>query len=146
MLKGLLSLLFEKDDKQLVTENIYRFIKSVEDKSIDLIKWSLALLGGSFLSIFNDSYLKPTHLFFKLFYLLLIPAWGFLFASIIQGTLIGRIAVSRELQKNKMTTLNLILENLNTKFKNQVTFFFVSLAFFALWLILYLTWWICFYD
>jgi MFS family permease len=125
-----------------MAERLFKVILSLEAGASKLSTWSLSILGGSLLTIISDSYLHPSQLSYKKFYLLFIVGWICIGISIYKGFLITRTSIAADLYKGDLKKLVALFEKCNKVFKWQIITFGISLIVFGLWLMLYLCWWI----
>ena len=116
-------------------------LKLIDEQSSTLITWSLALIGGSILTIISTSYHKPESTKAKLFYFLFFPAWFFLFYSVYCGNQISRRVIAASYANND-SVLDAINATINNNYKHQMNYFQIGLAFLALWLLAYFIWWL----
>jgi hypothetical protein len=76
-----------------------------------------------------------------LIYLLFIPGWIFIAASVYFGNHIARRYIAGMIVVNK-DTLRLIETRMLDDYGSQLTFLQLGLVFFTLWLFSFLLWWI----
>jgi hypothetical protein len=102
---------------------------------------ALSILGASILLILSTNYVSPPTPRARLIYLLFIPAWICLSASIYYHNIIMRSGAAYSFAKDKARKLNIIL-SINEDYAMQLDLFQWGIFCMALWLASYLLWWI----
>ena len=104
------------------------------------ISWTLGLFGGSVALIIGTSHHRPDQLLIRMIYLIMIPAWVLIAASIYYGDLIYRNYIAALFApKNK---LGLIFGEMNGDYAVQQTTMQIAIMLLSIWLIVYLFWWV----
>jgi hypothetical protein len=114
-------------------------IKAIVDGSGVITNWSLALFGATLAALIGTSYVKPVKATAKLMYLLYIPSWFFLAASIYYGDLLSRRGIKAIITPQYIEQCE---EKMNNDFTLQHTNFNLALICLGVWLLFYLIWWI----
>lgn len=114
-------------------------LEIIADSSQLYITWALALLGGSIATIIGTSHISPAHKATRCIYLLFIPAWASLSASISFGDLVSRNYLASIVS---VSPIEEILRDMNSNLINQQFWMLVSVLFMSSWLCLYVLWWI----
>lgn len=123
-------------------EALNNSIKNISDVAGKLTGWAVSIIGGTILIILSSSYYHPPCPCEKIFYLIFIPGWILLFASIYFGTKTMRRSIAADLFTGNEENLKGIFKEANKEFKNQLDTFKFGLTFFGIWLIIYLLWWV----
>ena len=142
ILKSAFKLHSQDNSSSITARKIYASIKSIEAFSAKLVVWSIALIGGSFLAIFDSSYAHPKHCDYKLSYFIFIPGWSLIAISIYYGLKVSGTPGAADLHLDDLKMLTNIWEKADLSLNRQLRFFRFGLLVFGLWLILYLTWWV----
>lgn len=106
-----------------------------------LVGWALIIVGGSALALLQASYRRPRNRTVRCAWLLFVPGWSALLASIVSGTKAHRayaavgVSVSRKDLEGSFKVVN-------SAIWDQVLYFKVGLVCFLLWMAIYLAWWI----
>lgn len=121
---------------------IFSAIESIEDGSNKITSWSLSIVGGSFLAIMNEKFIRPDNDLFKYVYSLFGIGWFLIGISIFFNKKISNSKMAAVLNREKIDLLKIALNNINGYYAKQLKFFNLSLFVFGLWLLTYLIWWI----
>lgn len=111
--------------------------KQINEESNRLISWALLVFAGSLLAVLSADYIKPEGEYRKI-YLLCIPGWGFLTASIALGQLITRNYLAGLVTGNWDSIKGIV----NLRFARQIHFFIIALVLFGIWLAAVVLFWI----
>lgn len=104
------------------------------------ITWALSVLGGSIAAIIGTAYVSPQRRLFRSWYLLFVPGWILLSASIYYGDLVSRRRIATEFVTDENVLA--ILQAINSDYVIQQRLLFAAVVIFTTWLIGYLLWWI----
>ncbi|MGH9828802.1 MAG: hypothetical protein ACREDR_36735 [Blastocatellia bacterium] len=115
--------------------------KVVSDGSGTMNGWSLLIIGASVTAIIGTSYLRPPKICFRLSYLLFIPGWSFLAASVYYGNRVSRRYMAAMLAKDD-GILRETVQAMSHEFSSQIGFMQLGLIIFAVWLAIFLVWWV----
>ena len=105
-----------------------------------LTSWSLAILGATIAGIVAGNFLRPTAML-RLVYLLFIPGWGLLGASIWFGDRVTRRFAAAAFTEDR-DKIRQIAELMNSDYAKQREVFELALLVFGCWLVCLLLWWI----
>ncbi|WP_172328285.1 hypothetical protein [Mangrovicoccus sp. HB161399] len=97
-------------------------IAAITDNASLHVTWALTVLGGTLLTVVGTSHLSPGSVAMRLGYLLLLPAWVLLGASIYFGDRVLRNAIAWQIAKasgNDVTTGKIFTE-INRDFGAQM--------------------------
>lgn len=117
-------------------------LTAITDNAAQHITWTLMLLGGTLLMVVGTSHVSPLTAWGRSFYVILIPAWGLLAASMFYGDRVHRRAISALMvNSDKVTETH---KAMNADFICQLHLLMFGAACLAAWLICYIVWWIGF--
>jgi hypothetical protein len=105
-----------------------------------LAQWEFVIIGGSLLLVLGSSHLRPHRKWVRAFYLLFLPAWGFLARSIYFGTRAQQVYLAYLLVPS--TTIEGATAKLSDDIQAQRVAMLWGLAFLFAWLLVYVWWWI----
>jgi hypothetical protein len=105
-----------------------------------LTGWCLGILGATVAGIVAGDFLRPTPIV-RCVYLLLIPGWVFLAASIWYGDKVTRRLAAAGFTEDH-ETLRAIAASMNSDYAAQRQWFQFALLTFGLWLAILLIWWV----
>lgn len=117
--------------------------KSLEAASAfaqSLSQWEFAIIGGSLLTLIGTSHHRPKTRGMRAFYLLFLPAWGFLGKSIYMGTRAQEAFLAYSLLPTM--TISESTKTLNSDINWQIRFMWIGLFCLAIWLLIYVFWWV----
>lgn len=117
-------------------------LKAVADASEQVSTWALAAIAATVLAVVSGSYRRPVKLQWRLPYLLFVPAWILLSATLYFGNKITGSYVAAQLVSDDK--LPAIAAHTNTLYLSQQQSFLAALGILALWLVSYLVGWIFF--
>ena len=108
--------------------------------SAQLSAWAIAVFGGSVLALLSTSYRRPRQVGWRLPYLLFVPGWVFLAASLHQGNqIVGHHLASLMVDP---TNLEAIGKLVNNAYHAQYRQLLYALVCFAIWLTVFLALWV----
>lgn len=105
-----------------------------------LAQWEFVIVGASLLLVVGTSHRPPPNRRVRLVYLLFLPAWGFLAASIYFRTRAQQAYLAYLLLP--VTTIEGATRTLNGDIRRQILFMLCGLGIFLIWVVIYLCWWI----
>jgi hypothetical protein len=114
--------------------------KAVAEVSQQVSSWALGSLAATVLAVLSASYRRPVELKWRLPYLLFVPAWALLAASLHFGNRVTGAYVAANLVRPER--LSAIAEHANHLYLWQHRTFLIALMLLALWLLMYLAAWI----
>jgi hypothetical protein len=120
-----------------VTRLDHKGLESIVAFSQFLGQWAIIGIGGSIAAVLSTSYLKPSRKW-RRFYLLFLPAWVFLFWSLVMASLV---------QRNMLAALNLKVDEgsvkiaMNGHLLSQIWTMEFGFGLLCLWLVSFLFWW-----
>lgn len=103
-------------------------------------QWEVLIIGGSIAVLLGSSYLRPRSPRGRSWYLLFVPAWGFLFYSLYMGMSAQQNVLALSNLKN--VDVGPTKEELARHIARQISTFEIGLAILGVWLVIYLAWWI----
>lgn len=115
-------------------------IDLVVQSTQDHITWALSVLGGSIAAIIGTAYVSPTRRLLRSWYLLFVPGWILLSASIYYGDLVSRRHIATKFVADENVLM--IVKAINSDYVMQQRLLFAAIVIFTIWLIGYLLWWI----
>ena len=124
-------------------------ITIIAQSSSTIVGWCVMALGGTFLVILSSSFVRPKESYWRLSYLLFLPAWVCLIWSTIKGDEIaGRIVAATVAKGKSLDIYNKTMSAINQDFVTQRELFILSLLllFLFLWLCIYLVWFVFYLD
>jgi len=125
--------------------HIVAAIKAAASGSTTMVTTALAIIAGSIAIIVSTSYLQPRGLMRKA-YLLFIPGWLLIAASMYQGDVIARRAIAAHFidprKEGAIATLHEIADRIGPDYSCQRIYMELGLLVFAVWLASFLLWWI----
>ena len=122
-------------------------ITTIAQSSSTIVGWCVMALGGTFIVILSSSFVRPKELYWRLSYLLFLPAWVCLIWSVKKGDEIaGRIIAATVAKENSLDIYNKTMSAINQNFVTQRDLFIASLCFLFLWLCIYLVWFVFYLD
>lgn len=106
------------------------------------ITWSLTILGATLLTVVGTSHVSPNSTLGRSVYLLFLPAWVLLGASIYYGDRVHRHAISTLMvgEDKRREIFGLI----NADALCQLNLMRYAGVFLAFWLLAYVLWWVFF--
>lgn len=113
---------------------------SVVSFSQSLSQWSVLIIGGVTALLVGDSHLSSSRKIVRGIYLLFLPSWGLLLASIFMGVKVQRNFLALKLLSN--ADISTIKVEMNDRMLYQLAFMEIGLGFIGLWLLCYLAWWV----
>ena len=116
-------------------------LSAITDNAAQHVTWTLMLLAGTLLTVVGTSHVSPETTKGRSFYLLLIPGWAVLVASMYFGDRVQRRAISALMVDDE--TLRDTHRSINADFNLQLNLMLIGGGFLALWLLFYVVWWIC---
>ncbi|MBV6644110.1 MAG: hypothetical protein KI790_01595 [Cyclobacteriaceae bacterium] len=122
-------------------EQLSAAIDEIIRSSEVMVSWSLAVIGGSILTIISNSYNRPLNLYGRLIYLLFIPGWIYLGQSLFVFQELSGFGIGAKLQPSYENLKATVLQ-LNTLYASQSEKLLTGFIFFGAWLGIYLTFWI----
>ncbi len=115
-------------------------LKEIAESSSHLSAWALAVAGGTVGAIVSTSYRRPITLPSRLPYLLFVPGWMCLAASLYMGNRLAGEYLASLLVKPESSAV--IASQINDTYANQWSWLLWSLAFFGCWLLVFLLFWV----
>ena len=122
------------------SEFVREGLSALSNAAGTLTGWSLAMLGATVAGIVSSEYLRPEGRI-RFFYLLFLPGWLSLGASIFYGDRIARRFAAAAFTQN-FERLTQIGQAMNCEYAQQRCFFQLAVFVFGLWLISLLLWWV----
>lgn len=115
-------------------------LRAIIESSNVMTNWALTLVGASVVAIVSTSNLRPTTRLARLPYFLFLVGWLCLGVSAYHGYLLSGNYVAAQLVDP--AGIKKILEEMNTRFIAQQTWFKRGLLPFGIWLVVFLFWWV----
>ena len=115
-------------------------LEIVARSSESMVTWALALGAASVVAIVSTSYFRPSAVRMRLAYLMFLPGWVLLGASIVIGNNIARRWLAAQFVNDAQA--HVIADLINRDYLYQQNTLMWGLAVFAAWLVMYLMWWI----
>lgn len=120
-------------------------IKAAASGSASMVTTALAIVAGSIATIVSTSNMQPRGPM-RWFYLLFIPGWLLIAASMYEGDVIARRAIAAHFvdpkKPNALANLHEIADRISPDYSCQRIYLALGLAVFAVWLISFLIWWV----
>ena len=108
--------------------------------SQSLSQWAQLIIGGTVVFLLGTAYQRPGFLKIRLTYLLMLPGWGFLGASIYNSIQVQRALYAYLLLSHP--DIGPFREAINRDGYRQLWQMEWGVSFFVLWLVIYLGWWV----
>jgi len=106
-----------------------------------LTTWAFAIFGGSILLILGTSYYRPRKLWQRGIYLIFLPGWAFLAASVYKGTRVQEAYLA-----SLFAAKGDFGRSLNSDLGHQIDYMVRGLFCFGIWLLMYFIWWMLNHD
>ena len=124
-----------------VVADASKFFDAAQALSQSLSQWALLIIGGSLVVVVSNDYYRPPTTQMRYPYLLFVPAWALLAASIYfgiqaQGEYVGYLLVT---DPNRLTEYKIQMNDFTAR---QISSLEWALAFLGIWLIFYIFWWV----
>lgn len=115
-------------------------LEAISKGSETLTTWALSVLGGSVASLIGSDYLKPIGCV-KLLYLIFIPGWALLAASLANAYQLTSSSMASVFTDSEDQLLE-IGQAMNQELRRQQRFLLFALLAFGAWITLFLCFWI----
>jgi hypothetical protein len=123
------------------TAHLLTAIKAVSSGSNSMYSLGLTVIGATIAAIISTSYLRPAPKRIRLIYLLFLPGWVLIGASIFFGDKIARRNIAAHFARSTQQLVP-ITEGMNADYLWQRDLMAAGLGALGIWLALYLLWWI----
>ena len=122
------------------TEQLLSAMKLAADGSSTMVSWAISIIGGSIAAIVSTSYLRPENPRIRLIYLLYLPAWALLGASIYEGHRLSDHLLAANF--GPVSRVPSIASLMNDDFSRQQSYLATGIDVFGLWLGCFVLWWV----
>jgi hypothetical protein len=124
----------------MVQRSFRNGLSAISSGASTITGWALAILGGTVVGLVGGKYLHPGGAI-RYVYLLFLPGWLFLGASVFYGEKVTRRFTASAFTQEDKRLLE-IGNEMNIEYGRQRLFFQLALLTFGIWLAALLIWWV----